>query len=388
MSSLNRYVFIIIIVLLLTGAAVALSFDVTYRIFSYNPPLNSAILVVFLFGVGYAFRRIFTLKPEIRWIEAFRAAGPGFSLAEPPRLLAPIATALGEYERRTDTELSTVSIRYLLDSVASRLDEQRDNARYLTGLLIFLGLLGTFWGLLETISSVGDVIADLSIGSGDIAVVFDDLKAGLAAPLSGMGTAFSSSLFGLAGSLILGFLDLQANQAQNSFYNDMEEWLSGLARFGDTVDDRGRPAATLGPSAPMPAYIQALLERTAESLENLDRLISRSEETRHNATDALNQLAFQLDRLNENAQSDRNMMAQLVRMQDETRQALMQAVQGEAGANDAFHQYLHSVDTNLKRLIDESSRGREQLVRELRGEIKTVTKTIAIAAGDAQLDQR
>ena len=187
-----------------------------------------------------------SLKPEIRWIEAFRTQQPGFSLQAAPRLLAPVAGVLGEQERRGRVRLPAVSVRYLLDSVSARLDELRDISRYLIGLLIFLGLLGTFWGLLETISSISTVISGLAVGEGDdLVTLFDNLKAGLAAPMAGMGTAFSSSLFGLAGSLILGFLDLQANQAQNSFYNEMEEWLSSLTRLGGARAPAGRAATSM-----------------------------------------------------------------------------------------------------------------------------------------------
>jgi hypothetical protein len=122
-------------------------------------------------------------------------------------------------------------MRSILDSIASRLDESRETTRYLVGLLIFLGLLGTFWGLLLTTSSVGQTISALNTEGKDTATVFQELKTGLEAPLRGMGTAFSASLFGLAGSLILGFLDLQAGQAQTRFYNELEEWLSGITEL-------------------------------------------------------------------------------------------------------------------------------------------------------------
>ena len=160
-------------------------------------------------------------------------------------------------------------MRHLLDSISARLDENRDISRYLIGLLIFLGLLGTFWGLTETIGAVGRVITGLSVGEGDLVAVFDELKAGLAAPLGGMGTAFSASLFGLAGSLILGFLDLQATQAQNSFYNELEEWLSGLTRL-TSADARPRRQRRS-----IPAYVQGMLEQTAENLDNLQRTVAR-----------------------------------------------------------------------------------------------------------------
>ena len=181
--------------------------------FMANAALNGLIVGVLILGIGYIFRTVFVLTSDVAWLESFRAGQPTLSAAPEPRMLAPMAAMLGE--RTARFSLSAMSMRSLLDGIASRLDESRDISRYLIGLLIFLGLLGTFWGLLQTISSVSDVIATLNVGSGEMGTVFDDLKKGLQAPLSGMGTAFSSSLFGLAGSLVLGFLELQAGQAQN-----------------------------------------------------------------------------------------------------------------------------------------------------------------------------
>ena len=197
--------------------------------FKTNPLLNSLILGVLLFGILFAFRQVGRLYPEIRWVNAFRIADPGLSSNFNPVLLAPMATMLRE---RTGTlSLSTASMRSIMDSIGTRLDEARDTGRYMVGLLVFLGLLGTFWGLLETIQSVGRAIGTLDTKAADSAVMFDELKAGLSAPLKGMGTAFSASLLGLSGSLVLGFLELQASHAHNRFYNELEEWLSGITEL-------------------------------------------------------------------------------------------------------------------------------------------------------------
>ena len=197
--------------------------------FMTNPGLNALILCVLLLGIVYAFRQVVRLYPEIRWVNAFRISEPGLAIAHQPILLAPMSTMLRE---RTGTiSLSTASMRAIMDSIGSRLDEARDTGRYMVGLLVFLGLLGTFWGLLETIQSVGGVIGSLNTGGSESVAVFDELKAGLAAPLKGMGTAFSSSLLGLSGSLVLGFLELQAGHAHNRFYNELEEWLSGITEL-------------------------------------------------------------------------------------------------------------------------------------------------------------
>lgn len=197
--------------------------------FLNNPGLNGLIVGVLLLGILYAFRQVIRLYPEIRWVNAFRIADPGLSIAHQPVLLAPMAAMLRD--RTGALSLSTASLRSIMDSISSRLDEARDTGRYLVGLLVFLGLLGTFWGLLETIQSVGGAIDSIDTNATDNVTMFSDLKAGLAAPLKGMGTAFSSSLLGLAGSLVLGFLELQASHAHNRFYNELEEWLSGITEL-------------------------------------------------------------------------------------------------------------------------------------------------------------
>jgi hypothetical protein len=200
--------------------------------FFANPGLNALIGAVLLIGIILSFRQVIRLYPEVAWVNNFRIADPGLAIDRRPRLLAPMAAILGG-ERSGRMTISQQTMRHLLDSIATRLDEARDISRYMTGLLVFLGLLGTFWGLIETVGSVGKVIEGLKVG-GDSGALFDTLKDGLAAPLGGMGISFSSSLFGLAGSLILGFLDLQSSQAQNRFYTDLEDWLaSTVSEYGD-----------------------------------------------------------------------------------------------------------------------------------------------------------
>src|SRR5881227_2820136 len=200
--------------------------------FLANPGLNALIIGVLVIGIALAFRQVIRLFPEIDWVNGFRLADPGLAVERPPVLLAPMAVLLRDRIGRMT--ISTQIMRGILDSIAARLDEARDMSRYMTGLLIFLGLLGTFWGLIETVGSVGNVINSLKPG-GDAGAIFDSLKEGLAAPLSGMGISFSSSLFGLAGSLVLGFLDLQTSQAQNRFYTDL-------------VVDRDAPAGAAAPA--------------------------------------------------------------------------------------------------------------------------------------------
>ena len=205
--------------------------------FFANPGLNALIGLVLLIGTILSFRQVIRLYPEVAWVNNFRIADPGLAAErQHPTLLAPMAAILGG-ERTGRMTISQQTMRHLLDSIATRLDEARDISRYMTGLLVFLGLLGTFWGLIETVGSVGKVIDGLKVG-GDAGALFDTLKEGLAAPLGGMGISFSSSLFGLAGSLILGFLDLQSSQAQNRFYTDLEDWLASTVR-GYSADAAG-----------------------------------------------------------------------------------------------------------------------------------------------------
>jgi hypothetical protein len=223
--------------------------------FMANPGLNGLIIAALLFGTLYAYRMVVRLVPEVNWLNGFRL-GQG-STEAPPTLLSPLATMLSDASGRT--VLSPQTMRSLLDSLASRLDEGRDLLRYLVALLIFLGLLGTFWGLLQTVSSVGDAIKGLDVSSAQSANVFEELKTGLQKPLQGMGLSFSSSLFGLASSLILGFLDLKAAQAQNRFYHNLEDWLS-------TITD---VQAGEGNGTMMPAFLRIDLQNLQKSIDRL-----------------------------------------------------------------------------------------------------------------------
>lgn len=230
--------------------------------FFANPGLNALIGGVLFIGIILAFRQVIRLYPEVSWVNNFRIADPGLAPARHPKLLAPMAAILGG-ERSGRMTISQTTMRHLLDSIATRLDEARDISRYMTGLLVFLGLLGTFWGLIETVGSVGKVIDGLKVG-GDSGALFDTLKEGLAAPLGGMGISFSSSLFGLAGSLILGFLDLQSSQAQNRFYTDLEDWLATTVREYGT----GEVAVAAGGGGGVASgELQAAVERLRSVLE-------------------------------------------------------------------------------------------------------------------------
>src|SRR5260221_1272541 len=305
------FLVVVVLVAAVLGAPLATAF-------MGNPAVNGLILGILIAGIAYIFRQVFLLDPEIEWIEDFRERLANRDLTAPegppPRLLAPMAGMLGSRQSGR-VSLSATSLRTLLDGIASRLDETRETSRYLIGLLVFLGLLGTFYGLLETVRSVGGVIGSLNVGAADIARAFADLKAGLESPLHGMSTAFSSSLFGLAGSLVLGFLDLQAGQAQNRFYNDLEEWLSAYTRLSSGPFGEGGDGS-------VPAYIQALLEQTADSLENLQRILARSEETRVAANTTLAGLTDRLAVLGDHMRAGQTLMVRLAENQLELKPSL------------------------------------------------------------------
>ncbi len=346
--------------------------DMLAQTFLANPLLNGLILAVLLLGIGFSFRQVIGLNAEVNWIDSFRRDQPSLAVQALPRLLAPMATMLGE--RQGQLSLSALSMRTLLDGIGARLDESRDISRYLIGLLIFLGLLGTFWGLLQTIFSVGAVVQGLSVGDGNVAAIFSDLKAGLQAPLIGMGTAFSSSLFGLAGSLVLGFLDLQSSQAQNRFFNDLEEWLSSLTRLSSAgvVGDGGQS---------VPAYVNALLEQTADSLENLQRTMARGEDSRMAADANLLDLTQKLATLSDQMRAEQALLLKLVENQTDMKPVLQRLAEPpvtvEAGFDDATRAHIRNMDVHLMRLLEETVSGRNQLVNDLRSEIKLLARTIA-----------
>ena len=342
--------------LTLVVVLVAVLFEPLAVAFSNNVPLNGLIVAVLLFGVGWNLLQVARLTPEVTWVGTFQAQRERLASLPPPRLLAPMAHMMGARAERSDREarftLSAPAMRSMLDSIASRLDESRELSRYMTALLIFLGLLGTFWGLLLTVRSISDVIGGMSVGSGDVSALFAQLKLGLARPLRGMGTAFSSSMLGLSGALVLGFLDLTAGQAQNRFYNELEEWLAGLTRLssGALADGDGS----------VPAYVQALLEQTAENMESLQRIMARGEDGRREGNQALLALAERVGTMTEQ----------------------MRTGGARAGDDDVSRAHLRNIELYLQRLLIESEQGRAQSLSEVRGDLRILTRTIAARAED------
>lgn len=349
-----------------------------YAVFLHNPFLNGVILFAMLIGIVYALRRVLMLRSEIEWMRRFRRTEPGLTPLENPTLLAPIATMLTDKEREQKLgAISPTAARTLLDSLASRLDESRDISRYLSGLLIFLGLLGTFWGLLETVSTVGGTIKTLNPAGADFQAMFAELQRGLQGPLGGMGTAFGSSLFGLAGSLVLGFLDLQASQAQNQFFNDVDEWLAGITRAGGGVGGEGES---------VPAYVQALLEQTAEGLRDLQRVLQRGEERAAQANVAAVALGDRIAVLADQMKAEQDLLVKLAESQMGLAPILQRLADASAktdagGLDAATRTHLRNLDVNLARLIEETARGRDQLIADLRAEVKLLARTIAARPG-------
>jgi hypothetical protein len=302
LSSPMSFFWTMIIFLIIVGFVGAILFRQAQTAFLANPGLNGLIAGVLLIGALLVFSHVLSLRPEVRWFNSFRAAGSADKVGRDPVLLAPMRALIGQRHSMT---ISTTALRSILDSIATRLDESRDTSRYLIGLLVFLGLLGTFWGLLGTIGSINTVIQSLDAGSGGTEDVLAALKSGLSAPLSGMGTAFSTSLFGLSGSLILGFLDLQAGRAQNRFYTELENWLS-------SVTDVSSDLASSSDGQGMVAPIEGLRELT-EQLSRLNHDGGMNQRT----TAAMASLAEGIQGLVKNMRGEQQMLRDWIEAQQE-----------------------------------------------------------------------
>lgn len=347
--------------------------------FFHNPALNAGILAVLAIGTIFIFYQVARLTTDINWIENFQRGGNPGSFDQ-PRLLAPLAAMVKDKAHNRLT-LNATSLRSVLDGIQARLDEHREISRYLITLLILLGLLGTFWGLLGTINAVTAAITGLDLTGSDPATLFDDLKTSLQGPLAGMGTAFSASLFGLSGSLLLGYLDLQAGQAHNRFFGEVEDWLSGQTRLTSG-------GAMMEGDQPVPAYIQALLEQTAESLDNLQRTISRTEADRLAASNNFKVLADHMIALTDQLRAQQQVVQRLMETQTDMRSVIAKladvAQHGGFGIDPNSRAHLRNIDALLARMAEDIAAGRHNAVQELRSEIKLLTRTIAVAAGMEQ----
>ena len=268
----NRYITRMFLFLVLVAGAGVLLFPALEKAFMTNPPLNGLIALVFLFGIVLNFHSVFSLYREIKWVKA-----PVLSLTEQDlqklRLLSPLAVVLKNNQAKGNAVLSPTIARTILDSVGTRQEESRDISRYVIGLSTFLGLLGTFWGLMATVGAVADVIRSLNVSGEEATQAFNTIKNSLEQPLAGMGTAFSSSLLGLSCALVVGFLDLQAGRAQNNFYNGLDEYLASLTRYSSSVGSQSDESVTSNG-----AYTNALLEQVVESLADIRNQLKKTED--------------------------------------------------------------------------------------------------------------
>jgi hypothetical protein len=376
MTRPTTYLIRMVVFLVAVAIVVGVLSPVLVHIFDNNPVLNSLILAILLLGIVWNLRQVARLTREVTWLETFQTARNRLAAIQTPQLLAPMASMLAAREQHGRNAqgrftLSATSMRSLLDGIASRLDESRELSRYMTGLLIFLGLLGTFWGLLKTVSSVSDVIAGMTIGSGDINVMFEHLKAGLAGPLAGMGTAFSASMYGLAGALVLGFLDLTAGQAQNRFFNELEEWLAGQTRLASGALAEGEGS--------VPVYVQALLEQTAENMEGLQNILVRGEEGRMQANQAVMSLVERIGTLTDTMRANQQLMLRIGEMQAALAPAL-QRLGDMQGGDDVARAHLRNIEIYLQRLLADGEQGRAQSTAELRNDLRVLTRTVAALA--------
>lgn len=267
--------------------------------------------LLFFFGAAFTFRQIASLYPEIQWLNNLRIADPTIQSGVQPKLLAPMATMLGNHTG--EVTLNTNSMRTLLDSIGARLDEAHEISRYITGLLVFLGLLGTFWGLLDTLNSIAGTIRGLDAGAGEASAVFEELKAGLEAPLQGMATAFSSSLFGLAGSLVIGFMDIQANQAQNRFYLDLEDWLSTVT----DISDGSTPEGAVPQNIQNAPEINFAIQNIHKSIAQMDGRLEDQAFTNHAQNETLNNISSDVQHIANEAEKNGSYVNQLVENQNQ-----------------------------------------------------------------------
>jgi hypothetical protein len=333
-----------------------------------NPWLNGTIAMVFLLGVVTCFWQVFTLAQSVSWIERFVRHGPGFEEARPPQLLAPLAHLLRT--RGARMQISSSSSRSILESVESRIDEARDITRYLTNLLVFLGLLGTFYGLATTVPAVVETIRSLAPQEGETGLeVFGKLMSGLESQLGGMGTAFSSSLLGLAGSLVVGLLELFAGHGQNRFARELEEWLSSITRVGFAAGDGegGDSGAVSG-----------VLEHLAEQVEVMQSLFAQVEANREGGERALTELTQAVALLGQKLQGEAGQTAALGRIAEGQERLIVALTGAEGGAHsDAESRMrLRSIDVQLLRILEEMSAGRQESIADLRADLSALTASV------------
>lgn len=376
MSYIHRYFIRMLTFLTLAGGVIILLQQPLLAAFRNNIPLNTAIVMTLGLGIGIVFYRLYGLRQEQLWFEGYERGEERYPGVPTPKILLPLSLALGESHQKN--QLSTIALRSILSSVEARLDETRDVSRYMIGLLIFLGLLGTFWGLSQTIGAIAGVITDLEVDAANVKDSFHGLKQGLQAPLMGMGTAFSTSMFGLAGSLILGFLDLQVGKAAGSFYHNLEDHLITV------IKPTGDIAANV-PNHSGPAYLHGLLEQTAECMAQLQNIMNRNEDNRSNVLQSLHVVGEKMSMLTEQMVSQQVLLKKMAQGHVDLQKQLenltaLTSTPAFQGKDDGIKQYLRNLDATTLRLLEELIEGRARGIQELRGEIRLVARTISALA--------
>ena len=373
-----RQVMMMLIALGLVGVGLYLALPRILPVFLSNLYLNGFILLVFVVGVFACFYQVYQLAASVRFIEGFAQNRPGANIAKPPLLMAPLAALLGS--RKAETSISTTSARSILDSVESRIGEEREMTRYITNTLIFLGLLGTFYGLATTVPALVETIRGLQPTEGEAGVdMFNRLMSGLDSQLSGMGVAFASSLLGLGGSLIVGLLELFASHGQNRFYRELEEWLSSITRLSFSAAD--------GDSSAEQNFMAGVLEHMSDQMDGLRELMAGSEASRKTLEGQIGDLATTMTHLATRMETGDDTREALLRVADGQDRLLAQLAQGGGGGEglDAeARMRLRSIDVQLLRLVEEIAAGRLETTAEIRGDLARLTNTIAraIAAED------
>ncbi len=373
-STPYRQIVLMLIVLALTGAGAVLALPRVMPVFEANPWLNGFIFFVFVLGVIATFWQVVQLIGSARWIEGFAAEVPGHEMTQPPAMLAPLATMLRGRGRRM--QIASTSARSILESVAQRIDEAREITRYIVSLLIFLGLLGTFYGLATTIPAVVDTIRSLAPQPGEEGVdIFNRLMTGLEAQLGGMGVAFASSLLGLSGSLVVGLLELFAGHGQNRFYRELEEWISTITRLGYAEGE--------GEGGGVAHLLDAMAEQMAEQMDTLQGLFAQSEMARAVTDEKLGVLADSIERLT-HRMSDQNPVQVALMRVAEGQERLTEAIEAREtseGLDAESRMRLRSIDVQMLRILEEISAGRQETMTELRADLAALTRLMGQARG-------
>lgn len=370
-----RQVLLMVSVLGLSGFGAFLALPRVLPVFQSNPYLNGFIMFVFLIGVVSCFWMVYQLITSVRWIEGFAADGPSAS-GKAPQLLASLASLLRS--RGARMQLSASSTRSILDSVATRIDEVREITRYIVSMLIFLGLLGTFYGLATTVPALVDTIRSLAPQEGEAGVeVFSRLMTGLESQLDGMGVAFASSLLGLAGSLIVGLLELFAGHGQNRFYRELEEWLSSITRVGLSAegDVTGEQGAMAG-----------VIDHLAEQMESLQTMFTQSDISRSMVDEKLGKLADAVEGMTAQIQSQGSSNETMLRLA-EGQERLIQVIEAQGtgdGIDAESRMRLRSIDVQMLRILEEISAGRQETMAELRTDISALANALSQPRGQGR----